>query len=80
MANISSFAGIEYGTFKLKEGASEEKMLEAAKDMEQEFLSKEHGFLGHSVLKEKDGICHLTRKSRENLRKMDEERVCTQIS
>lgn len=39
----------------LKEGASEAKMLEAAKNMEQEFLSKEQGFLGHGVIKGKDG-------------------------
>lgn len=51
--NVSSFVGIEFCTFRLKEGASEEKMLEAAKNMEQEFLSKEHGFLGHGVLKGK---------------------------
>lgn len=51
MTNINSFTGMEFGTFKLKEGASEKKMLEAAKNMEQEFLSKEPGFLGHAVLK-----------------------------
>jgi len=41
--------------FILKKKASEAEMLEAAKNMEQEFLSKEHGFLGHGVLKGKDG-------------------------
>lgn len=55
IAGISSFAGVEFCTFTLKEGASEEKMLEAAKNMEKEFLSHEQGFLGHAVLKGKDG-------------------------
>ncbi len=56
LTKINSFVGIEFCTFMLKEGASEEKMLGAAKDMEKEFLSKESGFLGHSVLKGKDGV------------------------
>jgi len=47
---------MEFGTFKLKEEASEEKMLQAAKNMEQEFLSKETGFLGHAVLKGQNGM------------------------
>jgi len=54
IASINSFVGMEFCTFRLKEGASEAKMLEAAKNMEQEFLSKEQGFLGHGVLKGKD--------------------------
>jgi hypothetical protein len=48
------FAGIEFGTFRLKVGASESDMLAAAKRMENEFLSKEPGFLGHAILKGKD--------------------------
>lgn len=55
IASINSFVGMEFCTFRLKEGASEVSMLEAAKNMEQEFLSKEQGFLGHAVLKGKDG-------------------------
>jgi len=55
VSNISTFSGMEFCTFKLKEGADENKMLEAAKEMENEFLSKENGFLGHRVLKGKDG-------------------------
>jgi len=54
IANINSFIGMEFCTFKFKDGVSEAKMLEAAKIMEQEFLSKEGGFLGHGVLKRKD--------------------------
>jgi len=54
-ADINAFSGMEFCTFKLKEGADESEMLEAAKNMEKEFLSKEDGFLGHRVLKGKDG-------------------------
>ncbi len=54
--NIGSFVGVEFATFKLQNGASEKKMLEAAKNMEQEFLSKEDGFLGHGILKGEDNI------------------------
>ena len=54
MANIGLFAGFEFGVFKLKQGVSEEKMLEASIKMEREFLSKEAGFLGHGILKGKD--------------------------
>jgi len=56
ITNINSFVGMEFSTFRLKESSSEAKMLEAARNMEQEFLSKEDGFLGHGVLKGKDGI------------------------
>ncbi len=54
--SISSFSGMEYGLFKLKEGLSEEDMLKAAEAAEKEFLSKEEGFLGHAILKGKDGL------------------------
>lgn len=50
-----SFKGLEFGTFHLKAAASEAEMLAAAKQMEEEFLSKEAGFLGHAVLKGNDG-------------------------
>ena len=53
---ISGFSGIELGIFKLKEGVSESDMLKAAGIADQEFLSKEDGFLGHAVLKGKDGL------------------------
>lgn len=50
-----TFKGIEFGTFRLKEGKSEAEMLAAAKKMEEEFLYKEEGFLGHAILKGNDG-------------------------
>jgi len=56
LSHISGFAGMEYGLFKLKEGQSEEGMLKAAKIAEKEFLSTEDGFLGHAILKGKEGF------------------------
>ncbi len=53
--DINSFSGLEFCTFKLKKGTDESQMLKAAENMEKEFLSKEDGFLGHRVLKNKDG-------------------------
>ncbi len=53
---ISGFSGMELGIFKLKNGVLESDMLEAAKIADQEFLSKEDGFLGHAVLKGKGGL------------------------
>jgi len=56
LTNISGFSGMEFGVFKLKEGASEIEMLQAADAADENFLSKEGGFLGHAVLKGKDGL------------------------
>ena len=53
---IQGFVGMEFGTFKLKEGVSEAEMLHSAKMADEKFLSSEEGFLGHVVLKGKDGI------------------------
>lgn len=50
-----TFTGLEFGTFQLKEGACEAAMLVASKTMEDEFLCKEEGFLGHAILKGNDG-------------------------
>jgi hypothetical protein len=50
-----SFNGLEFGTFRLKAGVSEADMLAAAKQMEDDFLYKEEGFLGHAILKGNDG-------------------------
>ncbi len=56
LANTCDFIGFEFGTFRLKKGVSEEKMLKMAKLADQMFLSKEEGFLGHTVLKGPEGI------------------------
>ena len=54
--NISGFSGMEFGTFKLKEGASEVAMLKAAEAADNSFLSNEDGFLGHAILKGNNGL------------------------
>ncbi len=54
--SISSFTGLEFGLFKLKNGASEKEMLKAAEDADKYFMSNEEGFLGHAVLKGENGL------------------------
>ncbi|NQY93014.1 MAG: hypothetical protein HRT43_02505 [Campylobacteraceae bacterium] len=56
LQNIGQFAGIEFATFKLKDGVSEEKMLEIIKKVDEQFLQKEEGFLGHTTLKGENGV------------------------
>jgi hypothetical protein len=50
-----AFKGLEFGTFRLADGATEADMLAAAKTMEDEFLNLEEGFLGHAILRGNDG-------------------------
>jgi len=56
LSNIPNFTGIEFGMFKLKNGASESEMLKAAEEADINFLSNEKGFLGHVVLKGENGL------------------------
>ncbi len=56
LQNIGQFAGMEFATFKLKDGVSEDKMLEIIKKVDEQFLQKEEGFLGHSTLKGENGV------------------------
>lgn len=56
LKDIGNFAGMEFAKFKLKEGVSEETMLEIIKEVDANFLQKEEGFLGHTALKGSDGI------------------------
>ncbi|PHR69079.1 MAG: hypothetical protein COA66_15450 [Arcobacter sp.] len=56
LTNIGNFAGMEFARFKLKEGVSEETMLEIIKEVDANFLQKEEGFLGHVALKGSNGI------------------------
>jgi hypothetical protein len=51
-----AFNGLEFGTFRLKAGMAEADMLAAARIMEDEFLAREEGFLGHAILKGGDGV------------------------
>ncbi len=50
-----TFTGLEFGTFRLKTDCSEADMLAAAKEMEEHFLNKQEGFLGHAILKGNEG-------------------------
>lgn len=56
LQNIETFAGIEFATFKLKDGVKEEQMIKISKKVEENFLQKEKGFLGHCTLKSENGI------------------------
>lgn len=56
LKNISNFVGMEFSTFKLKEGITEETMLQIINEVDKNFLQKEEGFLGHCTLKGNDGI------------------------
>ncbi len=56
LTKIPEFVGMEFGTFKLREGISEVEMLKAAQVADENFLSNEEGFLGHVVLKGQDGL------------------------
>ena len=51
-----TFKGLEFSTFRLKTGVAESDILAAAKALEDEFLNKAEGFLGHAILKGNDGI------------------------
>ena len=46
---------MEFGKFKMKAGTSEDMMIQVASEMEREFLSQKNGFLGHAILKGRDG-------------------------
>ena len=50
--NISNFSGMEFSTFKLKHGISEDELFKAADDAVKGFMTKEDGFLGHAI-----GVC-----------------------
>jgi len=56
LQNIGTFKGMEFATFKLKNGVSEEKMLEIIKKVDEQFLQNEEGFLGHTTLTSENGI------------------------
>lgn len=49
--NISNFSGMEFSTFKLKKGISEDELFKAAHDAVKGFMAKEDGFLGHAILR-----------------------------
>ena len=54
LSNIPAFGGMEFSTFKLKNGVSEAELFGAVAKMVEGLYSDEEGFLGHAVLKGKD--------------------------
>lgn len=47
--------GMETCQFRLKPGCSEKQLMQAARLMEDQFLSQQQGFLQHSIFKNSDG-------------------------
>lgn len=54
LSDIPTFGGMEFSTFKLKQGVSESELFAAVDDMVEGLYSTEKGFLGHAVLKGED--------------------------
>ena len=54
--NIGGFLGMEFSTFKLKKGVSETELFKAEDDAVNGLMSKEEGFLGHTILRGENGV------------------------
>ncbi len=53
--NFSSFVGLEWARFKLKQGVSEAQLLASHARVTKEFMSRQKGILGHYLLKGPEG-------------------------
>ncbi|WP_062270698.1 hypothetical protein [Endozoicomonas arenosclerae] len=51
----SAFAGMEFATFKLREGVTEEQLIAHSKAVDEQFLSSQTELLAHFLLKGKEG-------------------------
>ncbi len=51
LPDISSFSGMEFSVFKLRQGISESALLAAVERMVEGLYAGEEGFLGHAILK-----------------------------
>lgn len=49
--NTSDFKGIEFAVFKLKDGVTEEKLIELSKKVDEGFLRNQNELLAHFLLK-----------------------------
>ena len=56
LEKITSFGGLEFSTFKLKEGTSEDELFKAVDEMVKGLYSEDPDFLGHALLKGENGI------------------------
>ena len=54
--NIGSIGGMEFATFKLKEGVSEDILIELSKQVESQFLSQQEELITHFLVRGKDGL------------------------
>ena len=54
LSDIAAFGGMEFSTFRLKQGVSESELFAAVDKMVAGLYSAEEGFLGHAVLKGED--------------------------
>lgn len=56
LPSIADFGGMEFSTFRLKNGVTEAALLPAVEAMVQGLYAAEPGFLGHAVLKGEGGV------------------------
>jgi hypothetical protein len=54
--NINSLGGMEFATFKLKDGVSEDTLVELSKQVESQFLSLQDDLIMHFLVRGKDGL------------------------
>lgn len=55
-SNIESIGGMEFATFKLKDGVTEATLVELSNQVEVEFLSQQEELVLHFLVRGKDGI------------------------
>lgn len=54
--NLERFGGMEFAVFRLKQGVSEEQLIEMSKEVEKGFLREQEDLISHFLLRGKDGI------------------------
>lgn len=54
--NLDSIGGMEFATFKLKEGVTEAKLVELSTQVEAEFLSQQEELVLHFLVRGADGV------------------------
>ncbi|MFC3153310.1 hypothetical protein ACFOEK_19880 [Litoribrevibacter euphylliae] len=53
---MTDLGGLEFATFKLKPGVSEDKLIELSKCVEERFLSQQDELILHCLVRGKDGV------------------------
>ncbi|MDW6002275.1 hypothetical protein [Vibrio mangrovi] len=54
--NIENFGGMEFATFKLKEGVTEATLVELSRKVESEFLTNQEELILHFLVRGADGL------------------------